>query len=91
MASQFAKRHAAIIADLIMQYIESEESGLSQTLLDDDVGEADEKCTELIYAIGCLMPTVIYMKLTDEKINAFDFNHLANKLIFKYLERQKQP
>lgn len=58
----------------------------SQYYIDTENLEAEES-SELIHSILNLVPNKVYASLTGKKLDPVEFNHLANKFVFKYTER----
>lgn len=60
---------------------------LGEMIRENDYVLDEENVTEFFHAMANLAPTFIYNKLTDENANILDFNHIANKLCFQFLEK----
>ena len=48
----------------------------------------NDNATEFIHALANLVPNKIYNKLTGDKKNNLEFNHLANHLCFQYHKKE---
>lgn len=55
-----------------------------------DASEVEEYTTEFITALACVMPAMIYQKLTgDENGDYLAFNHIANRLCMQLAQSVK--
>lgn len=52
--------------------------------------EKDDNVTHFIHALANVMPCSIYNKLTGDKKNMLDFNHIANHLCFQYSKKSEK-
>lgn len=70
-----------------------------QELFDEDAeGDSIDKdefldgdnATHFIHALSNIAPLLIYQKLTgDNNVDLLSFNHIANQLVFQYVEQVK--
>ena len=47
-----------------------------------------ETLTEFFHALANCVPTFFYTQLVDDEVNLLDFNHIANKLCFQFLNKK---
>ena len=47
----------------------------------------DDNMTHFIHALANVASTHIYNELTGDNLNHLDFNHIANKLCFQYMNK----
>jgi len=57
----------------------------------DDLLQSDENATIFFHCLANIAPTYFYNEITNETINSLEFNHLANKLNFQYLNKPENP
>ena len=70
-----------------MKMIESLSDFLAETVKPDD---EDFDATALIHVIANVVPSLIYSQITGEEINMLEFNHIANRLCFQYLNKVEE-
>ena len=46
--------------------------------------------TQFFHALGNVVPTTVFQRLTGINKNCLEFNHLANQLCFQYSERPEE-
>jgi hypothetical protein len=51
-----------------------------------DLREAN--ITELIHVMTNIVPNLFYSEVTGEDINFLEFNHIANKLCFDFMDKK---
>ncbi len=49
--------------------------------------DIEKYATEFIYALGGLMPSIIYQKLSGEQTNVLSTNHMINQLCFQFTDK----
>ena len=56
----------------------------NEHFINEDEFVNDRTFTEFIYALSVIMPTHVYNRMTQQKADYLDFNHVANKLCFQF-------
>lgn len=69
--------YAALISEAIQEKLDENET---------DFQSVD--WTLFIHALANLVPGSMYNSLTGDNKNTLEFNHLANKLCFQYMDRE---
>lgn len=66
-------RYAAILGGKVKEAIE-------------DIGEEEvkENLTDFFHALANVMPNMTYNQIMWKQLNALEFNHFANRLVFQY-------
>ena len=73
--------YAALISEKIGELIDEE---ISMEEL-----QEDDNLTEFFHALANVAPNLIYGGIVGSNVNSLEFNHLANKLCFQYLNRSE--
>ena len=47
-----------------------------------------ETLPEFFHVLANCVPTFFYTQLVDDEVNLLDFNHIANKLCFQFLNKK---
>ena len=55
----------------------------------EELAEGDN-ANAFIHALATLAPGFIYSKLTAQNVDALEFNHIANNLVFQYTILEKE-
>ena len=76
--------YAALIIGVIVEHFLDKES---EFYVMDELMEDDENITAFIHALASLAPATIHKQITVSGGDIIDFNHLANRLIFQYLNK----
>ncbi len=74
-------QYAVILLDKIQEAIE--EIGGEEL-------EQGDNATKFFHALSNITPCKVYNTLTGEDLNILDFNHIANKLVIKFLKMKGQ-
>ena len=74
---EIAKRLLLVISEVI----EDKES-------ENFINIKEVNLTDFIQALSNIVPCYVYNKLTGENMNILEFNHIANKLCFQYIEKE---
>jgi hypothetical protein len=48
----------------------------------------DANATAFFHALANLAPAFIYQRLTESRVDALEFNHIANKLVFQFAKKE---
>jgi hypothetical protein len=75
-------RYYGLISSKINELFEEDESLL------DELKEGNN-ATLFFHTLANLIPCMMYHEFTGNKVDTLDFNHIANKLVFQYAEREK--
>lgn len=49
-----------------------------------------DNLTDFMHAVANTVPAMLYCKFTNEDVNNLEFNHIANKLVFQYSNKEEQ-
>ena len=65
---------------------------INEVLTDEDndnhIKLDNDNLTDFFYALGGLMPAMIYSSVTGVENNALEFNHIVNHLCFQYGKKE---
>lgn len=86
MAKDKAMHYAAVLSGVIAEAIEGEDP-----VIDKEELLSDDNLTHFIHALANGMPTAVYNSLTGDQANQLEFNHIANKLCFQFMNIKDEP
>lgn len=82
-------KYAILIQGALSQMFDQESE--SDYKIDVNDFNDEQNLTAFVHALANVVPCNLYTKLTgDEEIDILDFNHIANKLVFKYCKPEEK-
>jgi hypothetical protein len=72
-----------ILASLNVLFDQDNENAITDKEFSDK-----ENVTLFFHALANVGPTILYNEVTGDKKNYLEFNHIANKLCFQYMESE---
>lgn len=80
-------QYAAIIQGAIAEMLnEDSESDYKISLSD---FEDEDKATAFLHALANIVPCNIYKKLTRDETDILGFNHIANRLVYQFTNKEE--
>jgi len=61
----------------------------NENYIDQDELSKGYNLTHFIHALGTIAPNQFYNRVTGDNINNLEFNHVANKLCFQYMDKKE--
>lgn len=65
-------------------------NGDSEHQIDMEELSEGENATHFIHAVANVVPNMVYSRLTGDRKNNLEFNHMANQLVFQYSSFTKE-
>lgn len=80
--------YAQLIIIKIYELLESDTD--SDIKIENEELKDEKNLTHFFQALSNIAPNFIFNKITGKNLNNLEFNHLANQLVFQYLNKEKE-
>lgn len=87
MSEEKCVKYAAEIFGKIMELFDEDID--SQFKIDLTELEKDDNLTHFFHALATMAPAAVYSKFTGNRVNAIEFNHIANRLVMQLSKREE--
>lgn len=83
-----AKHYALIIQGAISQMLDADSESDYKISLSDF--EDEDKATAFLHALANIVPCNIYKTLTQDEVDILGFNHIANRLVYQFTQKDEK-